>query len=50
VAIDLVCGKTVNEAEAVEQGLTYEYKGKTYYFCSRTCKVEFSTEPKAFLT
>lgn len=49
MATDPVCGKTVNEEEAVAKGLTYQLEDKTYYFCSRSCKVKFSTEPKAYV-
>ena len=28
---------------------TSEYEGKTYYFCSRGCKVDFDADPAAML-
>ena len=28
---------------------TSEYEGKTYYFCSRGCKVDFDADPAAVL-
>jgi len=35
---DLVCGKYLRQTN---EELAYEQKGKTYYFCSTTCKQEF---------
>lgn len=34
----------VNKAEAKAQGLTREYKGKTYYFCCNTCTGQFDND------
>jgi YHS domain-containing protein len=28
---------------------TYEYKGKTYYFCSPGCKADFQKDPEKYL-
>ena len=36
----------VNEREAAA---TYEYKGKTYYFCAVGCKKNFAKNPEKFL-
>ena len=47
MAIDPVCGMTVDEKKAAA---TSEYKGKTYYFCARGCKVQFDKNPEKFLT
>jgi len=41
---DPVCGMDVNAKEAKEKGLFAEKKGKTYYFCSETCKNKFTGE------
>jgi len=37
---------TVDEKKAVA---TYEYKGKTYYFCAVGCKDKFSKDPEKFV-
>jgi Cu+-exporting ATPase len=46
MALDPVCGMTVDEKKAAAVST---YKGKTYYFCSRGCKVSFDKEPEKFL-
>ncbi len=46
-AIDPVCGMTVEEDKAAA---TSEYKGKTYYFCARGCKVVFDRDPEKYLS
>ena len=46
MAIDPVCLMTVDKDEA--KG-TSEYEGKTYYFCSTGCKVEFDDDPGRFV-
>jgi len=46
MAIDLVCKMTVDEKKAAA---TYEYKGKTYYFCAVGCKDKFSQDPEKFV-
>lgn len=28
---------------------TYEYQGRTYYFCAPGCKVRFQKEPEKYL-
>ncbi len=43
MAIDPVCKMTVDEKKAAA---TYEYKGKTYYFCAVGCKDKFSKDPE----
>ena len=45
VAIDPVCGMEVRPEEAAA---TYEYKGKTFYFCALACKEKFEKEPEKF--
>ncbi len=44
--IDPVCGMTVNEG--TEAG-KWEYKGKTYYFCSLNCLKLFQSNPEQYL-
>src|SRR5258708_32307327 len=47
VAIDPVCRMEVDIATAK---YTYDYVGKTYYFCAPGCKRSFSKNPEAYLT
>lgn len=46
-AIDPVCGMTVQPATAAG---SYEFQGKTYYFCSTSCLTKFRTDPIHYLT
>lgn len=46
MAKDPVCGMEVDEKKAAAKS---EYKGKTYYFCSRGCKVAFDKDPEKVL-
>lgn len=46
-AIDPVCGMEVDEKAAAGK---FDYKGTTYYFCSKGCLNKFSREPEAFLS
>ncbi|MFX1555405.1 MAG: YHS domain-containing protein [Promethearchaeota archaeon] len=46
MAKDPVCGMDVKEERAAA---TYDYKGKTYYFCAVGCKEKFSQDPEKFL-
>jgi len=43
--IDPSCGMTVDEGSSKARGFSSEYKGKTYYFCSRECKEKFDKDP-----
>jgi YHS domain-containing protein len=43
---DPVCGMTVTKAGAAGSS---EYQGKTYYFCSTSCKQSFDKNPKQYL-
>jgi len=43
---DPVCGMKVVEGKEAAKS---EYKGKTYYFCSRGCKVAFEKSPTRFV-
>ena len=45
-AEDPVCGMEVETTEAKAAGLTLEYQGRTYYFCSETCKEQFAKNPR----
>ena len=42
---DVVCGMQVDPAKAPAQT---EYQGKTYYFCSPSCKAKFDANPAQF--
>lgn len=46
MAKDPVCGMDVKEEKAAS---TYEYKDRTYYFCSVGCKEQFARDPERFL-
>jgi YHS domain-containing protein len=46
-AIDPVCGMEVETEGAT---LTYEYEGKTYYFCARGCLLDFKDEPGRYVS
>ena len=46
MAIDPVCGMQVDEKSAAA---TYEYQGKTYYFCAPGCKASFAKDPEKYL-
>lgn len=45
--IDPVCGMTVQPATAAG---SYEYQGKTYYFCAQNCLTKFRSDPEYYLT
>jgi Cu(I)/Ag(I) efflux system membrane fusion protein len=48
-AKDPVCGHEVGETQAKAAGLTSDYEGKTYYFCSYNCNKQFDTDPARYL-
>jgi len=43
---DLVCGM---EFDKDTTSGTFEYKGKTYYFCSLGCKKKLAKEPEKYV-
>ncbi len=45
MAKDIVCEMMV-EPEAAAKS---EYKGKTYYFCSKGCKAQFDKNPEKYI-
>ena len=45
MAIDPVCGMEVDPSQAMA---TTEFQGRTYYFCSTTCKEEFDRNPQIY--
>ncbi|MGE0443767.1 MAG: heavy metal translocating P-type ATPase [Vicinamibacterales bacterium] len=44
--IDPVCGMTISPADAAGHA---DYRGNTYYFCSRSCQAKFAQNPEAFI-
>ena len=46
---DLVCGQEVDETQARAAGLTSDYAGKTYYFCSYNCNKQFDKDPASYV-
>jgi Cu+-exporting ATPase len=46
MAKDPVCGMKVDEKKAAGSST---YLGKTYYFCSANCKVEFDKNPPKYV-
>ncbi len=45
--LDPVCGMTIDRADATG---SFEYRGKTYYFCNPSCEERFRAEPEKFLS
>lgn len=45
-AIDPVCEM---EVDVDDPPATYEYEGKTYYFCAPGCKNQFKENPKEYI-
>jgi Cu+-exporting ATPase len=43
---DVVCGMSVEESRAPAKS---EYRGTTYYFCSKSCKKAFDQNPEKYL-
>ena len=46
---DPVCGHEVDETQAKAAGLTSNYQGKTYYYCSYGCNKQFDNDPESYL-
>ena len=46
MAIDPVCGMEVEDKTAVAKS---DYKGTTYFFCAKACKVSFDKSPDKYL-
>jgi YHS domain-containing protein len=42
---DVVCGMQVDPTKAAGKS---EYNGKTYYFCSNSCKTKFDSNPSQY--
>ena len=43
---DVVCGMQVDPAKVAAIS---EYNGKTYYFCSKGCKIKFDANPAQYV-
>jgi Cu(I)/Ag(I) efflux system membrane fusion protein len=43
------CGMLVDQGKARAAGLTSTYGGKSYFFCSPSCKAEFDKSPGRYL-
>jgi Cu+-exporting ATPase len=43
---DVVCGMQVDPAKAAGSS---QYKEKTYYFCSKGCKIKFDANPGQYV-
>ena len=43
---DVVCGMQVDPAKAAGSS---QYAGKTYYFCSNSCKTKFDANPGQYV-
>jgi Cu(I)/Ag(I) efflux system membrane fusion protein len=48
-AKDPSCGMDVKPAESAAAGNTEQYRGETYYFCSRSCRNQFHKNPGRYL-
>jgi YHS domain-containing protein len=46
IEIDFVCGMEVDTTTSL---LSYEYDGKTYWFCGKGCLLEFKDDPEKYL-
>jgi RND family efflux transporter MFP subunit len=47
-SIDPACGMMVDEGKSKTAGLTSEYMGKKYFFCSTECKHKFDKAPQGY--
>jgi RND family efflux transporter MFP subunit len=45
---DPACSMSVDQGKAKTAGLTSDYKGKTYFFCSVECKRQFDAAPRNY--
>ena len=49
MAVDPVCGMSVDPATAREAGLHSAFEGTDYFFCGRGCKLDFDEDPGRYL-
>jgi len=45
---DPACGMSVDQGASKKAGLTSDYKGTTYFFCSIECKKQFDAAPQRY--
>lgn len=45
---DVVCGMQIDQQQAQEKGLSSDYQGQTYFFCSPGCKRKFDQNPQQY--
>jgi YHS domain-containing protein len=43
---DVVCGMQVDPSKAAASSV---YGGRTYYFCSKACKIKFDANPSQYV-
>jgi Cu+-exporting ATPase len=43
---DFVCGMEIDQQKSAG---SFDYKGRTYHFCSESCRDQFSKNPEKFL-
>ncbi len=43
---DLVCGAEIEKEKAAG---SYDFEGKTYHFCSESCRDSFSKNPRSYI-
>jgi YHS domain-containing protein len=48
MTLDVVCGREVERRGAEREGLIVERHGKTYAFCSKSCKDRFEAQPERY--
>jgi len=48
-SIDPACGMMVDQGKSRSSGLTSQYQGKTYYFCTPQCKRDFDKAPLKYM-
>jgi YHS domain-containing protein len=49
VALDPVCGMTVDQKASRAKGLHSRYGEADYYFCGKGCKLDFDDDPERYL-
>ena len=47
IEIDPVCGMEVDTTTSL---LSWEYEGRTYWFCGKGCLLEFKDDPERYLS
>ncbi len=43
---DFVCGMEIDKDKSAG---SYDYEGRTYHFCSESCRDDFGKDPKSFI-